>query len=93
MRRILADAASARESEKRGGGGVKANVEEAALLSPERDASLVALDDALTALAAVAPRHAKVVELHFFGGPNENEISLYGQEIRNVKFNTLQSLP
>ena len=82
MRRILVDAAWARESEKRGGGALKVNVEEAALLSPERDSSLIALDDALTA-AAVAPRQARLVELRYFDGMSEDEIS----EILNAPHN------
>ena len=44
------------------------------VLAPERDASLVALDDALEAIAKVAPRQAKVVELRYFGGLGEDEI-------------------
>ena len=73
MRRILVDAARARGSNKRGGGAVKVNVDEAPVLSPERDPSLVALDDALEAFAKMAPRQAKVVELRYFGGLNEEE--------------------
>jgi RNA polymerase sigma factor (TIGR02999 family) len=68
MRRILVDAARARGADKRGGGAVKVNVEETAVLSPQPDAAIVALDDALTALAKLAPRQAKVVELRYFGG-------------------------
>jgi len=86
MRRILVDAARARESEKRGGGALKVNVEEAALLSPERDSSLIALDDALTAFAAVAPRQARLVELRYFGGMSEDEIS----EILNISPRTIR---
>ncbi len=47
MRRILVDAARARHSQKRGGGAIKLNVDEIPAISPERDSSLVALDDAL----------------------------------------------
>src|SRR3977135_461069 len=47
MRRILVDAARARGSHKRGAGAVKVNVDEALVLSPERDSSLVALDEEL----------------------------------------------
>src|SRR6202521_3758136 len=61
MRRILVDAARARGSRKRGGGAVKVNVDETAVLSPQPDASIVALDDALEAFAKIAPRQAKVV--------------------------------
>jgi RNA polymerase sigma factor (TIGR02999 family) len=73
MRRILVDAARARGSHKRGGGAVKVNVDEAPVLSPERDASLVALDEALEAFSKLAPRQAKVVELRYFGGLSEKE--------------------
>jgi RNA polymerase sigma-70 factor, ECF subfamily len=68
MRRILVDAARARGAAKRGGGVVRVNVDEVAVLSPESDASIVALHDALDALAQIAPRQAQVVELRYFGG-------------------------
>ena len=74
MRRILVDAARARGSLKRGQGAVKVNMDETAVLSPERDSSLVALDEALEAFSTVAPRQAKVVELRYFGGLSEDEI-------------------
>ena len=74
MRRILVDGARARASHKRGGSVVKVNVDEVPVLSPERDSSLVALDEALEAFSAVAPRQAKVVELRYFGGLSEEEI-------------------
>jgi len=73
MRRILVDAARARGSRKRGGGAVKVNVDEALVVSPERDSSLVALDEALEAFSKLAPRQAKVVELRYFGGLSEEE--------------------
>jgi RNA polymerase sigma factor (TIGR02999 family) len=75
MRRILVDAARARGSRKRGGGVVKMNVDETAIVSPGPDASIVALDGALEALSQVAPRQARVVELRFFGGLSEEEIA------------------
>jgi RNA polymerase sigma factor (TIGR02999 family) len=73
MRRILVDAARARGPHKRGGGAIKVNVDEAPVLSPERDSSLVALDDALEAFSKLAPRQARVVELRYFGGLSEEE--------------------
>ncbi len=75
MRRILVDAARARGSHKRGAGAVKVNVDDVSLVSPEPDASLVALDEALEAFAEVAPRQAKLVELRYFGGLSEEEIA------------------
>jgi RNA polymerase sigma factor (TIGR02999 family) len=74
MRRILVDAARARGSHKRGGGVVKLNADETAVLSPERDPSILALHDALEALSQMAPRQAQVVELRYFGGLNVEEI-------------------
>jgi RNA polymerase sigma factor (TIGR02999 family) len=74
MRRILVDAARARGSYKRGQGAVNVNVDDVPVVSPERDSSLVALDEALEAFSTVAPRQAKVVELRYFGGLREEEI-------------------
>jgi RNA polymerase sigma factor (TIGR02999 family) len=74
MRRILVDDARARASLKRGRGAVRVNFDENAIVSPESDRSIVALDDALAAFAETAPRQAKVVELRYFGGLQEEEI-------------------
>jgi RNA polymerase sigma factor (TIGR02999 family) len=74
MRRILVDAARARASHKRGARAVRVNFDETAVVSPEPDRSMVALDDALAAFAQIAPRQAKVVELRYFGGLQEEEI-------------------
>ncbi|HJQ24033.1 MAG TPA: ECF-type sigma factor [Blastocatellia bacterium] len=68
MRRILVDFARARQVQKRGGAARQVALDEALVISEERDADLVALDEALAALAAFAPRQARVVELRFFGG-------------------------
>lgn len=67
MRRILVDAARARGSAKRGGDRVHVQFEEWLAAAPERDRDLVALDEALNGLAAVAPRKSRVVELRFGG--------------------------
>lgn len=74
MRRILVDAARGRAAHKRGRGAVHVNFDETAIVSPEPDPWIVALDDALAAFAEVAPRQAKVVELRYFGGLQEEEI-------------------
>jgi len=68
MRRILIDAARAKRYQKRGGGVGLIAFNEAVAASPMRATELVALDDALTALAAENARKAQVVELRFFGG-------------------------
>jgi RNA polymerase sigma factor (TIGR02999 family) len=73
MRNILVDAARARGAHKRGGEVVKVNVDDAPILSPEPDAFILALNDALTAFSLIAPRQAKVVELRYFGGMSEEE--------------------
>jgi RNA polymerase sigma factor (TIGR02999 family) len=75
MRRILVDAARARGSRKRGGGAEKVNFDEAAVLAPQFEDSVVALDAALAEFAKVAPRQAKVVELRYFGGLTMEEIA------------------
>jgi RNA polymerase sigma factor (TIGR02999 family) len=74
MRRILVDAARARGSRKRGGGAVKVNVDDIALVSPQFEDSIMALDAALRDFAKAAPRQAKVVELRYFGGLSVEEI-------------------
>ena len=68
MRRVLVDTARARGYQKRGGGGVKVTFDEALLAADETPTDLVALDDALTALAAMDERRSRVIELRFFGG-------------------------
>jgi RNA polymerase sigma factor (TIGR02999 family) len=74
MRRILVDAARARAAKKRGGSAAKVNIDDTAVLSPAPDRSILAVDEALTAFARLAPRQAKVVELRYFGGLTEEEI-------------------
>lgn len=73
MRRVLVEVARSRGSQKRGGDVQKVSLEEATIPSPEADEDLLALDSALTALAAFDPRKAKVVEMRFFGGFTEQE--------------------
>lgn len=68
MRRILVDAARARGASKRGGADLHVPFDEALVPAPGRDASLVALDEALTALARLDDRKSRVVELRYFGG-------------------------
>ncbi len=68
MRRVLVDAARARGARKRGSAEPPVSLDDALLAAPERSASLVALDDALTALADVDPRKSQVVELRYFAG-------------------------
>src|SRR2546421_6186172 len=73
MRWILVDAARARAYQKRGGGAPIVALEEALVVSSEPGRDLVALDEALTALAALDPRQSQVVEMRFFGGLSLDE--------------------
>jgi RNA polymerase sigma-70 factor, ECF subfamily len=68
MRRILIDFARSRGYQKRGGAMHPIALEDAPSVCCEPDTNLVALDDALQALAATDERKSKVVELRFFGG-------------------------
>ena len=69
MRRILIEHAR-RHNQKRGGGVAHVSLEEAASVGGNRAGDLVALDDAMNALARLDPRKAQVVEMRFFGGLN-----------------------
>lgn len=73
MRRILVDHARARHAVKRGGGAGAVPLEEAWVAAVEPDTDVVAVDEALDALAKVDGRKAKVVELRFFGGLSVEE--------------------
>jgi RNA polymerase sigma-70 factor (ECF subfamily) len=67
MRRILVDHAR-RHNLKRGGGVQHVSLEETAVVGGDRAADLVALDEAMDALARLDPRKVQVVEMRFFGG-------------------------
>lgn len=73
MRRILVDYARARRSQKRGGGLEQVSLDGAPPIACEREPDLVALDEALSALAAIDDRKSRVVELRFFGGLSVEE--------------------
>ncbi len=68
MRQILVHFARSRDAQKRGGQYRQVSLEESAVMAPHGDADSLELDDALTALAEIDSRKAKVVELRFFGG-------------------------
>jgi RNA polymerase sigma factor (TIGR02999 family) len=68
MRRILIDRARARKAAKRGGGRGRADIDPDQVAAPERSEQLLALDEALTRLAAEDPRKARLVELRYFVG-------------------------
>src|SRR2546426_4052457 len=68
MRRILIDSARKHAAAKRGGRAEKVSLDEAAEISLEPDSSLLALDEALHALAEIDPVQSRIVELRYFGG-------------------------
>src|ERR1700680_328175 len=68
MRRILVDHSRGHDAKKRGRGFEKVFLEEAACVSKEKAADVIALDEALTRLAEFDPQQAQLVELRFFGG-------------------------
>ena len=68
MRRILVSYARSRHYSKRGGNARRISLDEALIVSEERSLEVVALDDALTALAVMDARKSQIVELRFFGG-------------------------
>ena len=75
LRRILVDFARDRQYLKRGGGALRVSLGEATALTECRGADLVALDEALTALAEVDRRKGRVVEMRFFGGLSVKEVA------------------
>jgi RNA polymerase sigma factor (TIGR02999 family) len=68
IRRILVDHARSRMAAKRGGVHVQLSLDEAIAAPEEKDLDLVALDDALVALATVDQQQSRIVELRYFGG-------------------------
>jgi RNA polymerase sigma-70 factor (ECF subfamily) len=75
IRRVLIDAARAKGSLKRGGPSPHVMLDEALLVSREPRVDLLALDDALKALATIDQRKSQVVELRFFGGLGVEEVA------------------
>ena len=73
MRRILVERARARAASKRGGSRARVTLDEALVASDDQPSEVLALDGALTKLAAIAPRRARIVELRFFGGLTVDE--------------------
>ena len=73
MRRVLVDMARTRASLKRAGGIQRVSFDENLIAANEWSVNLVALDDALGALAEKDVRKSQVIELRFFGGLNVEE--------------------
>jgi len=75
MRQILVSYARSQRSQKRGGGALKVELDEVAIVSPEKSKEIVDLHEALERLAALDSRKAQVVELKYFGGLNYDEMA------------------
>ena len=85
MRRVLVDAARAKGYQKRGGGAVRVTFLEELAVANEPDVGLVAVDDALEALAAFDERKGRVVEMKFYGGLTVEEMA----DVLNVSPDTV----
>ncbi len=86
MRKILIDHARGRNAAKRGGGREKFAIDEERDGCVERPSILIALDDALAALAVKDPQLARLVEMRYFGGLTAEESSVVmNLEIKAVR--------
>ena len=85
MRHILVDYVRHRGYQKRGGNAQRVELDEAMIVSSERAAGLVELDEALTKLAKLDERKSRVVELKYFGGLSNEEMA----EVLNVTTKTI----
>lgn len=86
MREILVDHVRSRSAEKRGGKSLTITFDDAVALPKEREADLIALDDALKRLSQLDPRQHEIVELRFFGGLSiEDASSVMGISPATVK--------
>jgi len=75
MRQILVNHAKALQTEKRGAGAGKVQLDEAAAVSPEQTSAILDVNEALERLAMLDSRKAQVVELRYFGGLKQEEIA------------------
>src|SRR5690349_5299298 len=86
MRHVLVDYARAHRAAKRGGEAVAVTLDDMIGLSPNQAPDLLDVDQALTRLAQVDERKAKVIELRYFGGMSREEIAtVCGLTIATVK--------
>ena len=81
------DRARTRNRAKRGGGRLRVGLDEGLALSRSRDCDVLAIEEALTKLQKLNPRHARIVELRFFGGLGVEEAA----KILNVAKRTVES--
>ena len=86
MRRILVDAARAKGYQKRGGKAVRVTFDEGLPVAAPEEHDIVAIHEALEALARVDARKSRVVELRFFGGLSIEETA----SVLNVSSDTVK---
>jgi RNA polymerase sigma factor (TIGR02999 family) len=86
MRQILVDYARRHRASKRGSGVRMLTLDDAMGVAQRKDVDVIALDDALHALAEIDPRQSRVVELRFFAGLSLEETS----EVMGVATATVQ---
>jgi RNA polymerase sigma-70 factor (ECF subfamily) len=75
MRQILVNHARGRNAQKRGGGALKVTLHEDAAAAPDSAIEVLAIDQALKELSLSEPRKSKIIELKYFGGLTEDEIT------------------
>jgi RNA polymerase sigma factor (TIGR02999 family) len=75
MREILVDHVRKHRAAKRGVGGAKVPLDEALFQAPDREESLIALDDALAELATFDERQSRLIQLKYCGGLKGEEIA------------------
>jgi RNA polymerase sigma factor (TIGR02999 family) len=75
MRQILVNYAKSYRAQKRGGGALKVDLDDVAIVSPAESKEIVDLHEALERLATLDSRKAQVVELKYFGGLNYDEMA------------------
>jgi RNA polymerase sigma-70 factor (ECF subfamily) len=86
MRIVLVDHARARHAGKRGGGVATIALDDFMAVSPHRAPHVLEVDEALTRLAAVDERKAKVIELRYFAGMEREEVAVaLGLTVYTVK--------
>lgn len=73
MRNLLVDRARSRQADRHGGGARRVSLDDAAVVVPERQIDLLALDEALDRLAGIDPRKSQIVEMRYFGGMSVEE--------------------
>ena len=86
MRHILVDYARSKNGQKRGGWQERVTLTDVNAVSDDRSKEMIALDDALTSLAALDERKSRVVELKYFGGITNEEIA----EVLKVSTDTVK---